>query len=115
MFNLFSKDLVINKIGMVHAIFYANSYKASKYENLESFLSGKIFKEIIVSDGTVALEKSFVHNINMNFSSVQDSKIKGTGYFSYEDGNVEDLSVLISYLNEDNYNIVSKFIYKWGG
>lgn len=110
--NLFSKELVINKIGMVDSIFYANAYKNSKYENLESFLNGKTFKEVVVRDGTIALEQSFIHNINMNFSTIQDGKIKGNGDFSYEDGDVEDLSLLISYLDKDNYNIVSKFIFE---
>ena len=56
LFILFGKELVINKIGMINAIFYANSYKNSKYENLDSFLNGKTFKEIIVRGGRVALE-----------------------------------------------------------
>ncbi len=105
--DIFSEDTVFNRIGIIDASFYANAYKSSKYENLDMILNGKTFKEITLKNSRVVLTDSAISNINMTFTTLENEKIKGVGSFSYKSGTADDLSLIISYLNKENYNIIS--------
>ncbi len=109
--NFLSKNFTINKIGIMDATFYADIYKSLGYENLDNFLNGKTFKQISIRNGRIILDNDFIHNINLTFKSRLDGKVRGKGNFIFKDGLVDDLSIVFSYLNKENYNIVSDFAY----
>lgn len=112
--NFFSDNFVINKIAVMDATFYENVYKNSQYENLDTLLNGKIFKEVTIKNGRVVLADSFITNINVRFKTVEGSKVKGNGSFYFEDGEVDNLSFLFSYIDSDNFNAVTNFNYITG-
>ena len=109
--NFLGKNFTINKIGIMDATFYADIYKSLGYENLDNFLNGKTFKQISIRNGRIILDNDFIHNINLTFKSRLDGKVRGKGNFIFKDGLVDDLSIVFSYLNKENYNIVSDFAY----
>ena len=74
-FNLFKKNLVINKIGMINSIFHADTYKKSGYENLDNLLNGKMFKHITIKNSRLVFKDTFIYQINMDFSSQKDNKL----------------------------------------
>ena len=112
--NFFNKNFSVNKIGVVDATFYASAYKISGYENLDDLLNGKIFKQISLRNSRVLIGDKFINGINVTLNTTKDGKIKGTGNFAFKDGSVENLSILLSYLNSENYNVISDFVYTVG-
>ena len=47
----------------------------------------------------------------MKLNVARDGKIHGTGSFDFKDGAVNDLTIILSYLDKDNYNVISGFSY----
>ena len=109
--NFLNKDIVIDRAGFVDATFYTSAYKVSGYENLDSLLGGKSFKQISLKDCRIILKNDFINNINLKLNVARDGKIHGTGSFDFKDGAVNDLTIILSYLDKDNYNVVSGFSY----
>ncbi|MBP3615426.1 MAG: hypothetical protein J6J27_00800 [Alphaproteobacteria bacterium] len=112
--NLFEKNITANKIGVMDATFYANAYKTSGYENLDNLLNGKTFKQISVRNSRVVLGNDFINKINLTFKTTNDGKVVGTGSLGFKEGKIEDLTAKLSYLNKENYNVVTDFIYGFG-
>ena len=109
--NLFNKNFTINRAGFIDATFYASAYKTSGYENLDNFLNGKMFKQIYIKNSRIILDNSFVNNINVKLNTTKDGKIKGTGSFDFKDGTVDDLNILLSYIDKNNYNVIGDLSY----
>ncbi len=112
--NILNRKFTIKRAGFVNATFYATSYRISGYENLDKLLNGKLFKQLFLKNSRIVFPNEFINNIDVTLKVTSDEKLKGYGKFDFKDGTVDDLTVVLSYLNKENYNLVTDFSYIQG-